>query len=74
MVFSQRVTKRDKKDRITSSYQRVRIAVPDGVLPILPAPYTGHKTGRSSPQLLELLRAWWREGGDARTSMRAHLP
>lgn len=43
MGYAQRVTKRDKKGRVTSSFERVRIVVPDGLPPSLPAPYTGHK-------------------------------
>jgi hypothetical protein len=43
MGYAQRVSKRDKKGRITSSFNRVRIVVPDGLPPSLPAPYTGHK-------------------------------
>jgi integrase len=43
MGYTQRVTKKDKKGRITSSWVRVRIVVPDGLSPSLPAPYTGKK-------------------------------
>src|SRR6266404_1458207 len=43
MGHTQRVTKRDKKGRITSSWARVRIVVPDGLAPSLPPPYTGKK-------------------------------
>src|SRR6266446_10427871 len=43
MGHTQRVTKRDKKGRITSSWARVRIVVPDGLSPSLPPPYTGNK-------------------------------
>ena len=43
MGYAQRVTKRDKKGRITSSFERVRIVVPDGLPPFLSAPYTGYK-------------------------------
>jgi hypothetical protein len=43
MGYAQRVTKRDKKGRVTSSFERVRIVVPDGLPPSLPPPYTGHK-------------------------------
>jgi hypothetical protein len=43
MGYTQRVTKRNKRGRVTSSFERVRIVVPDGLPPSLPAPYTGHK-------------------------------
>ena len=43
MGHTQRVTKRDKKGRITSSWVRVRIVVPDGLSPSLAAPYNGKK-------------------------------
>jgi len=43
MGYAQRVTKRDKKGRVTSSFERVRIVVPDGLPPFLPPPYSGHK-------------------------------
>jgi hypothetical protein len=43
MGYAQRVTKRDKKGRVTSSFERVRIVVPDNLPPSLPPPYTGHK-------------------------------
>ncbi len=43
MGYTQRVTKKDKKGRITSSFVRVRIVVPDGLSPSLPKPYTGTK-------------------------------
>jgi hypothetical protein len=43
MGYAQRVTKRDKKGRVASSFERVRIVVPDGLRPSLPPPYTGHK-------------------------------
>ena len=43
MGYTQRVTKRDKKGRITSSWVRVRIVVPDGLPLSLPPPYTGKK-------------------------------
>jgi hypothetical protein len=43
MGYTQRVTKRDKKGRITSSWVRVRIVVPDGLSRSLPPPYTGKK-------------------------------
>jgi hypothetical protein len=43
MGYTQRVTKKDKKGRITSSFVRVRIVVPEGLLPSLPPPYTGKK-------------------------------
>jgi hypothetical protein len=43
MGYAQRVTKRDKNGRITSSFERVRIVVPDGLPLHLPPPYTGHK-------------------------------
>ena len=43
MGYTQRVTKKDKKGRITSSFVRVRIVVPDGLSPSLPPPYTGNK-------------------------------
>jgi hypothetical protein len=39
MGYAQRVTKRDKRGRVTSSFHRVRIVVPDG----LPPSYTGQK-------------------------------
>ena len=38
-----RVTKKDKKGRVTSSFLRVRVVVPEGLPPLLPPPYTGHK-------------------------------
>jgi hypothetical protein len=44
MGDAQRVTKRDKKGRVTSSFERVRIVVPDGLAPSLPPPYPGHKS------------------------------
>jgi hypothetical protein len=43
MGYTQRVTKRDKNGRVTSSFLRVRIVVPDGLSSFLPAPYTGNK-------------------------------
>jgi hypothetical protein len=43
MGHTQRVTKRDKKGRVTSSFERVRIVVPDGLPQSLPAPFTGRK-------------------------------
>ena len=43
MGYTQRVTKRDKNGRVTSSFLRVRIVVPDGLSSSLPAPYTGNK-------------------------------
>ena len=43
MGYTQRVTKRDKNGRVTSSFLRVRIVVPDGLSSVLPAPYTGNK-------------------------------
>jgi integrase len=43
MGYTQRVTKRDKRGRITSSWVRVRIVVPDGLSPSLPPPYAGKK-------------------------------
>ena len=35
MGYTQRVTKKNKRGRITSSWERVRIVVPDGALVIL---------------------------------------
>jgi hypothetical protein len=43
MGYAQRVTKRDKKGRVTSSFERVRVVVPDGLPASLPPPYTGQK-------------------------------
>jgi hypothetical protein len=43
MGYTQPVTKRDKKGRITSSWVRVRIVVPGGLPLSLPPPYTGKK-------------------------------
>jgi len=43
MGYSQRVTKKDKRGRVISSFERVRIVVPDGLPPYLPPPYTGRK-------------------------------
>jgi hypothetical protein len=43
MGYTQRVTKKDKKGRITSSFMRVRIVVPEGLPSSLPPPYSGHK-------------------------------
>jgi integrase len=43
MGYTQRVTKRDKNGRVTSSFLRVRIVVPDGLSSSLPAPYTSNK-------------------------------
>jgi hypothetical protein len=43
MGYTQRVTKKDKKGRIISSWERVRIVVPEGLSPSLPPPYTGNK-------------------------------
>jgi len=44
MGYTQRVAKRDKKGRITSSFVRVRIVVPEGLPSSLPRPHTGKKT------------------------------
>ena len=44
MGYTQRVTKKDSKGRITSSWVRVRKVVPEGLAPSLPPPYTGKKT------------------------------
>ncbi len=44
MGYTQRVTKKDSKGRITSSWVRVRKVVPEGLVPCLPPPYTGKKT------------------------------
>jgi integrase len=44
MGYIQRVTKKDKRGRITSSWERVRIVVPDGLSSSLPSPYTGKKS------------------------------
>jgi hypothetical protein len=44
MGYTQRVTKKDKRGRITSSWERVRIVVPDGLSSSLPSPYTGKKS------------------------------
>ena len=43
MGYSQRVTVKDEQGRITSSWSRVRIVVPDGLSASLQPPYTGHK-------------------------------
>ena len=43
MGYTQRITKKDESGRVISSYERVRIVVPDGVSTSLPAPYTGQK-------------------------------
>jgi hypothetical protein len=43
MGYSQRITVKDEQGRITSSWSRVRIVVPDGLSASLPPPYTGHK-------------------------------
>jgi hypothetical protein len=43
MGYTQRVTKKDRKGRIVSSFVRVRIVVPDSLPPSLPPPYTGKK-------------------------------
>jgi len=44
MGYTQRVTKKDSKGRITSSWVRVRKVIPEGLAPSLPPPYTGKKT------------------------------
>jgi hypothetical protein len=44
MGYTQRVTKKDSKGRITSSWVRVRKVVPEELAPSLPPPYTGKKT------------------------------
>ena len=44
MGYTQRVTKKDSKGRITSSWVRVRKVVPEGLVPSLPPPYTGKNT------------------------------
>jgi hypothetical protein len=44
MGYTQRVTKKDSKGRITSSWVRVRKVVPEGLALSLPPPYTGKKT------------------------------
>src|SRR4029077_18172953 len=44
MGYTQRVTKKDSKGRITSSWVRVRKVVPERLAPSLPPPYTGKKT------------------------------
>jgi hypothetical protein len=44
MGYTQRVTKKDKKGRIISSWVRVRKVVPEGLASCLPPPYTGKKT------------------------------
>ena len=34
---------KDEQGRIVSSWQRVRVSVPDGILASLPPPYTGRR-------------------------------
>jgi len=41
MGHAQRVTKKNKKGTITSSWFRVRVEVPPALRPLLPPPYTG---------------------------------
>jgi hypothetical protein len=43
MGYTQRVTTKDKQGRITSSWLRVRVVVPDGLPQSLPPPYTGNR-------------------------------
>jgi integrase len=43
MGYSQRVTVKDEQGRVTSSWSRVRIVVPDGLSASLPPPYTSLK-------------------------------
>jgi hypothetical protein len=43
MGYSQRVTVKDEQGRVTSSWSRVRIVVPDGLSASLPRPYTSLK-------------------------------
>jgi hypothetical protein len=38
MGYTQRITKKDVNGRVTSSYERVRVVVPNGVAASLPAP------------------------------------
>ena len=41
---------KDEQGRIVSSWQRVRVPVPDGILASLPPPYTGRRhRARISP-------------------------
>jgi hypothetical protein len=44
MGFAQRVTKKDSKGRITSSWVRVRKVVPPRLVASLPPPYRGKRT------------------------------
>ncbi|HWX32620.1 MAG TPA: hypothetical protein VNZ53_34970 [Steroidobacteraceae bacterium] len=60
MGYRQRGTKKDKQGRITSSWLRVRVVVPDGLPSLLPPPYSGHKhltttvhTDREHPEWTE---------------------
>jgi len=43
MGYTQRITKKDAHGRVISSYERVRVVVPNGVAASLPAPYTHQK-------------------------------
>jgi hypothetical protein len=66
MGYAQRVTRRDKKGRVTSSFERVRVVVPDGLPASLPPPYTGQMTSLTIVQKspipigLWLLGVWHR--------------
>jgi hypothetical protein len=44
MGYAQRVTKKDSKGRITSSWVRVRKVVPETLVASLPPPYTGKRS------------------------------
>jgi hypothetical protein len=44
MGYRERVTKKDKQGRITSSWLRVRVVVPDGLPSLLPPPHSGKRS------------------------------
>ena len=52
MGYSHRVTKKDSKGRITSSWMRVRKVVPPRLVASLPPPYTGRRTLMKKPECL----------------------
>jgi integrase len=77
MGYTQRVTKKDKKGRVTSSWVRVRIVVPDGLSPSLPTPYTGTKnltkktsTDREAAEWTERFLAMIEEAAGRATAYR----